>query len=850
MNSSATEAQPSAAPVEKRLITRADALPLATLAGILILIFWKVLFAGQLFFYRDVFSYTYPRSLLIHATLRSGHLPYWNPYFSFGEPALANPNYLFFYPSTLLIALLPTGLAYSLHYVLSFAWAAVGAYLLARRWDQSRLAAFSAAAIFAFSGPLLSLGNLYNQAAAAAWIPWALLATDYAVTRRSRRAWILLGAVLALQFLGAEPLTLYATFLLAMAYALFHTLGEPDGRTMRSVLRLALAFAAVGAIMLVLSAIQLLPSLDVLHRARRGASGLPYGEVVYWSLHPVSLLELVLPGFFGSAFDPSPLWTYVLAGRNQPYYVSVFVGFVPLLLGWIGWSEGRDRRRTFAGAGGVLLLLLACGRYTPLFAEAYLLFPPLALVRFPAKLLVPAMLLIAILAGFGVDAIRTRQSTFVRRRTMTPLVALGIVAVAIWACTLVTPQWIERTGSTILQNANRLFERSAADELRAADVRSAAAYLRSMIVLEFPGLVGFLFGGALWLWALREGRGWARRGLPAVVALGIAQTVWVNHADNPTVPQSFYRYRPPVTSQPPDPSGPYRYAYIQRDTTIEAPQAILNFDAIPEAQGLTPAAQLAFRDRLLLNRGAMLTGIEMAENLDMEGSLPPAYYEFWIHETREEPDQTWADCLLGRANVKYIVRQPPQPSGAVREAAKVLNGSAEPGASYQDLCFMPRAYAVRDTRESAGGAQTLSWLSDPSLDPRSVVILEKQSKSGSAQQSDRGPTSSEAASGQTGAAGSVQITSRTPNSISLQAQMREAGYVVLLDRWDPGWQATIDGQPSPVLVANHMFRAVRVSSGAHKIDFNYHPRGLLLGSVISAIALVVLIIAWWRYGQG
>src|SRR5579859_1240035 len=177
-------ASPAGAPddfpshLEAQLIARADAAPLAALAAILILIFWKVLFAGQLLFYRDVFSYTYPRSLFIHATLRAGHLPYWNPYFSFGEPAIANPNYLFFYPSTLLTALLPAGLAYSLHYVLSFAWAALGAYLLARSWDQSRLAAFFAAAVFAFSGSVLSLGNLYNQAAAAAWIPWALLATD------------------------------------------------------------------------------------------------------------------------------------------------------------------------------------------------------------------------------------------------------------------------------------------------------------------------------------------------------------------------------------------------------------------------------------------------------------------------------------------------------------------------------------------------------------------------------------------------------------------------------------------------------------------------------------------------
>src|SRR5579863_3547885 len=94
-------------PAPARLITSADTVPLGALGAILILIFWRVLFAHELFFYRDVFSYTYPRALFIRATLRSGHLPYWNPYFSFGEPVLANPNYLFFYPSTLLSTLLP-----------------------------------------------------------------------------------------------------------------------------------------------------------------------------------------------------------------------------------------------------------------------------------------------------------------------------------------------------------------------------------------------------------------------------------------------------------------------------------------------------------------------------------------------------------------------------------------------------------------------------------------------------------------------------------------------------------------------------------------------------------------------
>ena len=832
-------------PAGARLITFADAVPLGALGAILVLIFWRVLFAHELFFYRDVFSYTYPRALFIRATLRSGHLPYWNPYFSFGEPALANPNYLFFYPSTLLVALLPSGLAYSLHYVLSFAWAASGTYFLARRWDQSRLAAFFASATFAFSGPVLSLGNLYNQAAAASCIPWALLATDYAVRSRSRRPWILLGIVFASQFLGAEPLTLYATFSLALAYGLFCTFGRADGGSARSALRVLLGFAATGAIMLALGAIQLLPSLDVLHRARRGASGLPYGEVIYWSLHPLSLLELALPGFFGNALDPSPLWTYVLAGRNQPYYVSIFLGFIPLLAAWLGWREGKARRRTFVGIAALLMLLLACGRYTPVFAEAYLLFPPLALVRFPAKLLVPAVFMLAILAGWGIDAIRHPSGRSLHRGTMISLAALGIMAALVWVISIAVPGWIGRAGSVILQRTNELFAHSPGDQLRPADIQAATAYLRSVVTVQFGGLVAFFFGAVVWLRALAMERSWARRGLPVVVALGVVQMVWANYRDNPTVPSSFYSYRPPVTFQPPDPSGPYRFAFIQRDQSAETTQPLLNFESVPEARTLSPAAQLAFRDRLLLSRGAMSAGVEMAENLDMEGSLPPAYYEFWLHETHGEAGQSQADCMLGRANVKYIVRQVPLESATTREIAPIFNGSPEASAVYEDFCFMPRAYAARNARESKSDIETLTELSDSKFDAHNDVILEVQPAPFS--EGDQAIFAG-GASRMSQEIGTVRITESLPNLTVVQAQMPEAGYVVLLDRWDPGWQAAVDGHPAELLVANHMFRAVRVSAGVHKISFSYHPRGLALGACISVVSLLLVIAAWYGVG--
>src|ERR1039458_2117545 len=193
------------------------ALLVASLAGM----FWKAAFTSAMFFYRDVYNYTYPSARFIHELCRQGFLPYWNPYLNYGQPVLANPNLLFFYPYTLLIVLLPVEAAYTLHFLGHFALAGIGTYLLARVWGQTRSAAFFAAFVFMFSGPVLSLGDLYNQSACTAWIPWALLATDRALESQRLRPWVLLIAVFALQWLGGEPMTFLATFGLSFAYALY-----------------------------------------------------------------------------------------------------------------------------------------------------------------------------------------------------------------------------------------------------------------------------------------------------------------------------------------------------------------------------------------------------------------------------------------------------------------------------------------------------------------------------------------------------------------------------------------------------------------------------------------------------
>src|ERR1700682_1340782 len=88
-------------------LNRADAAAMAILILCMIAMFWKVLFTPAMLFFRDVYSYTYPHARFIQEACRRGALPYWNPYLNFGEPLLANPNFLLFYPYTLFIIVLP-----------------------------------------------------------------------------------------------------------------------------------------------------------------------------------------------------------------------------------------------------------------------------------------------------------------------------------------------------------------------------------------------------------------------------------------------------------------------------------------------------------------------------------------------------------------------------------------------------------------------------------------------------------------------------------------------------------------------------------------------------------------------
>jgi hypothetical protein len=518
-------------------------------------------------------------------------------------------------------------------------------------------------------------------------------------------------------------------------------------------------------------------------------------------------------------------WNAIADDGSAPYSISVFMGFVPLFFALAGWAFGRARRRNFVAGAAILILLLAFGHFTPLFSLAYLLVPLLSLVRFPVKLLVPFVMLVAILAGWGLDALRGEAACWQARRSraLLPLGFLLGCCLLIWTAACVVPNLALRPTEWAL-----LRKGSSANE-----ASQMAQFLEGMLRLYLPGVAGFLLAGFLLLTGLIQNKHWARIGVPIFAILGMIQLVAAGFRANPSVPPSFYEYVPPVVSRFEGSPGTYRVASLTRFSTAPSSdlQGYVNFQSIPEAATIPPIAQGVFRQKLVLATGSMVQHIEGSLNLDFDDrSLPSFLYDVWIYILRQAPDALRIDCLLGRTNVKYIIRPTRDISGA-RLVSEVFNGSPQPSYLYENLYFVPRAYVAGTSIFTTSPLETLSQMATPAFDASENVILAAD------------PGASLAVQG-SGPAGRVEVTERQPNRVILTAHLSRPGYVVLLDRFDSNWHARIDGREVPVLRANQLFRAVYAERGQHVILYYYRQQGLLAGMFISALALVALL---WVY---
>lgn len=91
-----------------------------------------------------------------------------------------------------------------------------------------------------------------------------------------------------------------------------------------------------------------------------------------------------------------------------------------------------------------------------------------------------------------------------------------------------------------------------------------------------------------------------------------------------------------------------------------------------------------------------------------------------------------------------------------------------------------------------------------------------------------------------GAEGGAALLSRAGNTLELRVSASTAGWVVVAEGHDSGWEAEVNGARAPVYRANGAFLAFPVPRGESRARLVYRPASLRVGAALSAAGLFVL----------
>jgi hypothetical protein len=149
---------------------------------------------------------------------------------------------------------------------------------------------------------------------------------------------------------------------------------------------------------------------------------------------------------------------------------------------------------------------------------------------------------------------------------------------------------------------------------------------------------------------------------------------------------------------------------------------------------------------------------------------------------------------------------------------------------YEDSSVLPRAFIVHGAEEISDPEEMLSEMLKASVqDLRQKAYLFHMPEKFSPEILHNGEKSA------------VKMIEYGNDKVILHAEMAGNGFLVLLDRFYPGWVAYVDGRDVPIYKADYIFRAVPLHRGKYEVVFEYKPRSFARGFLISSGIFIVLI---------
>jgi hypothetical protein len=701
--------------------------------------FPQVILGLQTFVARDYGFFAYPLAHFHKDCFWHGKIPFWDPYNNCGIPFLAQWNTMPLYPPALIYLLLPLTWSLSFFCLLHLWFGGFGMYWLARRWTGNNFAAAFAGTVFAFNGMTLNLLMWPSHTATWSWMPWVVLAVEGA-WREGGRAIFIAAFCGTFQMLAGGPEIIFFTWLLLLVLWLHQFAKNEFPRT--SFWR----FPAIVVLVMVMSAVQLFPFLDLVANSQRQAG---YADL-RWSMPGHGWANYLVPMAFGRAQTEG-----IFFQDGQYWTSSYYLGIGTLWLALLGIWKSRDRRVLLLTILAAFAVVFALGGNTPIFPALRKIFPQFGFVTYPVKYLLLVTFIAPLLAAFALA--RPQQQNAQKQITMVGTILFLLLGAALfWACRFAAPS----------------------DDVHAA------------LLNGLSRAVFLILTGALLFVLVRK----SESNLVRIAPLALIVVAWfdvLTHepAQNPTVSPDIYQLnlaREQLAMNPQPESGGSR--------VMVSPKAFMQF------------IQIALRDpknNFLTKRLGFCGDCNLLDGtpkVDGFFSLTPRYNNDLISliygATNDFPQ---LDDFIGVSEIT-----------APDEVYKWQSRAT----------FLPLVTAGQKPVFLDDG-EMLQALEANNFDGSKVVFLPPEAK-----QSVTATNQAEA---------HVLNSKFNIQNVDIEVEAAAPSLVVVAQTFYHNWQASIDGQSTPLLRANYGFQAVQVPQGRHIIRLEYKDHAFKTGAVLSGL---------------
>ena len=792
--------------------------PVLLLAGLVLLFFWDSFFAGKALLMRDMFFDGLRWRQFAAEAFWDGAIPLWNPRSNFGQPFIANPQSAVFYPLHWIFFLLPPVFALKLSLAIHLLIAAVSMYGLMRHWKLNPEPALLSAVSITFGTYLIAQLEFHSVVAAMVWSPLALL-----LTGRFIDGWVKcngsqsdkfriavlhilgLAGIFGIQFLAGNPQPLLYSLMLVFGYAGLYTAVRFN---LKSGLYIVLMLFAAGVLAICVSMPQFLLTSELIPLSVRGGAIDPGLDVA--SLHPRFLLTWLLPFLFGRPGYNDTWWGTTL---DEYWLGASYVGIVPLILASftllvLPYKGTADKIRyqrfaiVFFWGAGLLGLLLAFGKYTPVYNFFYDYIPIFNRLRWPAKALQLVVFSVSVLSGLGFQILMNKDDLAQSARRMI------IIAVFFWLAI-----WIGLAVAYLLNYRNPEF------------FQWLTMKAEPLSEIQFEGLLKdykraiLVFGVSLAAVAVMV----IRRRKSALICIAVVGLTYLNLF---IVSREIHFIAPDEV---------YKSARVSTQAMI--PETISTLYRVHSLYGKVQQSLYDCRDPEMYVWGQSAS---VGDSL-----LPFSIFRTWGGGTlrlvrpylmerilRSLPPQQ-KNKLADILNIKWVVLGEPFKQIWTGDAEREVNWAERPNP-------LPRAFLAQKWHVIPDGKQALGLLLSPRVDPLREATVASLS-------TDYGPKSAVTAaeadqSNLDSDSGRVISIGYDWNRCDLDVQVDNPALLVLNDPWHPGWVARIDGREKPVLRANIIYRGVMIEPGRHQVEFIYRPKRFRIGMIVSGLTLFAVLI--------